>query len=55
MKGNLVCWGWGNLDTLKEIAQKEEQVRQSVPKMLILFLSLLREMMMFFDKSMYIL
>jgi hypothetical protein len=55
MKGNLVCWGAGNLDTLKEIAQKEEQVLQSAPKTLILLLSLLKEMMMFFDKGMYIL
>jgi hypothetical protein len=47
--------GVGNLDTLKEIAQKEEQVRQSAPKTLILFFLLMREMMMFFDKGMYIL
>jgi hypothetical protein len=45
----------GNLDTLKEIAQKEEQVRQSAPKMLILFFSLMRDMMTLFDKGMYIL
>jgi hypothetical protein len=47
--------GVSNLDTLKEIAQKEEQVRQNAPKTLILFLSLMRKMMMFFDKGMYIL
>jgi hypothetical protein len=47
--------GASNLDILKEIAQKKEQARQSAPKTLILFLSLLKEMMMFYDKGMYIL
>jgi hypothetical protein len=34
---------------------KQEQVRQSTPKTLILFLLLMRDMMMLFDKGMYIL